>query len=153
MPQATPVNYSFDLNHLSEEEAGNHTVYTLRATQPQDSKLTGQKIRLAIASTTPQGTFTRLLNLNTGKYKTVAQLCANLRDIFRKDQTLGANAAGQDLGKVGDLKFGGEVHFVAESSTRLRCDILTQGAETHSISFTASEVADLVALLGPTGHQ
>ena len=145
----TPVDYSFDLNHLVDAGAGARTVYSLRATEPPDSKLTGQKIRLAITTTTPQGTFTRLLNLNTGKHKTVAQLCASLRDIFRKDQTLGANASGQDLGKVGDIKFGGEVRFVAESPEQLRCDIQTRGTETHSISFTASEVADLVALLAP----
>ena len=145
-----PVDFRFDLGRSSQQAAGVHSVGTLKATQPRDSRLTGQKVRLIIEDTTAQGTRTRLLSLSTGKHKTVGQFCENLRDIFRKYQTSSGSASGQEIGKIGDLKYGGEVRFVAESPDHLRYDMLTEGEENHSARLSASDVSSLIALLGQT---
>ena len=148
LPAAAPVSFGYELGHVSEIEAGTESVFSLRATQPSGSKLTGQKVRLIVEDRSAQGTKTRLLSLNTGKHKTVDQFCAGLRDIFRKYQTLGSNATGQEIGKVGDIKYGGEIRFVAESPEHLRYDMQTDGEENHSTQFSRSDVSMIVALLG-----
>ena len=148
LPEAAPVNFGYELGHVAEDEAGTHSVFSLRATQPSGSKLTGQKVRLIVEDTSAQGSKTRQLSLNTGKHKTVDQFCASLRDIFRKYQTIGAGAAGQEIGKIGDIKYGGEIRFVAESPEHLRYDMITEGEENHSAQFTNSNVSVLIALLG-----
>ena len=148
VPEAAPANFGYELGHLGQDEAGTHSVFSLRATQPGGSKLTGQKVRLIVEETSPQGSKTRQLSLSTGKHKTVDQFCAGLRDIFRKYQTLGAGAAGQEIGKIGDIKYGGEIRFVAESPEHLRYDMVTEGEENHSAQFTSGDVSVLIALLG-----
>lgn len=143
-----PASFDFELAHIAQDAEETHTVFTLYATQPRDSKSVGQKIRISIVDTNPGGKYTRFINLNTGKHKTIAQLCATLRDIFRKYQTTPASATGTVVGKIGDIKYGGEVRFVAESIDRLRYDMQTEGDQDRSNRLTASEVASLVALLG-----
>ena len=148
-PVATPtVTFSFQLARIVQDANGVHSVYVLRATQPADSKLMSQKIRLTVDQTTPQGTTTRQLTLNTGKRKTVAELCGTLRDIFLKYQSSRSSAAGTQIGKIGDFKYGGEIRFVAESPETLRYDMQTEGEEDHSTQLGADEVANLIALLG-----
>ena len=142
--------FAFELGRSSQDEGETHSLYTLKATQGRDSKLTGQKIRLLIEDRTAQDSTTRQLSLSTGKHKTVATLCDNLREIFRKYQVLGSNAAGQELGKIGDIRYGGEIRFVAESPEHLRYDLQTEGEANHSVQFTPGEVAVLAALFGQT---
>ena len=150
VPEPTPTNFGYELARIGQNEAGMRSVFSLRATQPSGSKLTGQKVRMTVEDTSPQGTKTRQLSLNTGKHKTVDQFCASLRDILRKYQTLGTRAAGQEIGKIGDIKYGGEIRFVAESPEHLRYDMQTEGEENHSAQFTSSDVSTIIALLGQT---
>ena len=147
-PAPAPVAFSFQLARVAQSNAGVQSFYTLRATQPADSKQTGQKIRLTVDRTTPQGTTTRQLTLNTGKRKTVTELCATLRGIFIKYQSTRTGAVGSEVGKIGDLKYGGEIRFVVDSPEFLRYDMQTEGEEDHSTKLSADEVSNLIALLG-----
>ena len=147
IPVPPPVDFNHEIARSVRETDGVRSVFTLRATQPRSSKLTSQKIRFIIEDTSLRGTFTRFINLNTGKHKTVAQMCAVLHDIFRRYQAGRVTANGALLGKVGDLKYGGEILFVAESPDHLRYDMKTSGEEDHSTRLTAADVDALAALL------
>ena len=87
--------------------------YAVRATQPVDSKLKSQRVRFTSITKTADGSTTKYFTINTGKYKTVAQLDAYLHDAFAK--FLAGAPANAEVGKVGDIKYGGEIRFVVES--------------------------------------
>lgn len=149
-PSPTPVTLDYDLGHIVQSRGDVRTVYTLRATQPRDSKQVSQIIRLTAEETDPRGTFTRVISLRTGKYKTVGQFCDVVRDILRK--YVSGTANGQELGKIGDLRYGGEVRFVAESPDALRYETKTQGQEDLVSKISADDVVNFVALLGGTAQ-
>ena len=99
--------FPYELGHATR--AG--SVYSISATQPLTSALKGQKLRLKIVDAVTTGTDTRFFTLATGKYKTVAQLDVFLVDVFRRFLATPSPAPNQDLGKIGDVRYGGEVHF------------------------------------------
>ena len=147
-PAPTPASFPFRLAQIALDENGVHSVYSLRATAPIASREVSQKIRLIIEDTTPQGTTTRQLSLNTGRRNSVAQLCAELRDIFRKYMAVRSSAVGSEVGKIGEIKYGGEIHFVVDSADYLRYDQQTAGEENRSTKLGANDVSNLIALLG-----
>ena len=147
-PSPAPASLSYVLARIALDQKDTHSVYSLRATEPIASSQVSQKVRLTVEDTTPQGTTTRQLSLSTGKHKTVAQLCTELRDIFRKYMGARRFGAGSEVGKIGDAKYGGEIRFVVESEDYLRYDLQTQGEENHSTKLSADDVSNLIALLG-----
>lgn len=76
----TVESYPFEIGHAAKPGA----VYTVTATQPATSKLTGQKLCLKIVETTDARTTTRYYTLATGKHKTVAQLVTTLSEILQR---------------------------------------------------------------------
>ena len=135
---------TFD-HKLGTSTAGGAT-YTVEATQPANSGAKSQRVRFTAVAPTGTGTTTRYFIINTGKYKTVAQLDGYLLESFRK--FLGGAPANTEVGKVGDIKYGGEVRFVVESpSQSLRYDSLTEGAQPNSMSLPRAEVEAYAAIL------
>ena len=111
--QTAPVPadvFSFEIGHAAKAGA----VYTISATQPATSKLIGQKIRLQIVEKTgPADTTT---SYRTHWPPAITRPWRSwtpwLVDIFRR--FLAAPVAGQEIGKIGDMKHGGEVRFVVD---------------------------------------
>lgn len=138
---------------------GLEVAYTVLATQPLNSKLTGQKLRLEIEESgvrdvtledgkviQQKGKYSRSVSVSTGKHKTLGQLCGILNSVFR--QFLVGAAANQDLGKIGDAKYGGELHFVAEGPDRLRFDYVpNQTKPEDAVRFSRADVQAFGALL------
>ena len=148
-PAAAPVPedvFGFGLGRAVVDHGdGTSSAYTVDATQDYRSKLTGGKVRLSVVEKGAGGTMTHLLTINTGKYKTVAQLIQTLVDIFRRD--LAAPAANQEIGKIGDLGHGGEIRFVAESSDVLRYDWSAPGEPVHSIRLKRGDIQVFLGIL------
>ena len=139
-------NFAFELGRAVVDRGGGaSSTYTVAATQDYRSKTTGGKVRLTVLEKNPGGTMTHLLTINTGKYKTVAQLTGTLADIFRKD--LDVPAANQEIGKVGDLAHGGEIRFVAESNDVLRYDWTAPGEPVHSTRFKRTDIQVFLGIL------
>ncbi len=142
-PAPTDV-FPFEIGHASR--AG--IVYTVSATQPPTSGLTGQKIRLKTVGTTVSNRTTHYFTLATGKHKTDAEIDTILTGIFRRFVTQ-TGVANQELGKIGDLSQGGEVRFVAESTDDLRLDNLRPNEPAHSSHYRRADIeAFLTALTG-----
>ncbi len=124
----------------------NGASYTVKATQPPDSKLKSQRVRFTSVANTANGTTTHYFTINTGKYKTVGQLDAYLHDTFAK--FLAGAPVNAELGKVGDAKYGGEIRFVVVSPDALRYDTVTPGEPDGSMTLPRAEVAAYAAILG-----
>ena len=138
--------FGFELGRaLVDHGDGTSSSYTVDATQDYRSKLTGGKVRLTVVEKGAGGTMTHLLTINTGKYKTVAQLTQTLVDIFHKD--LDAPAANQEIGKIGDLGHGGEIRFFAEPPDVLRYDWAVPGEPLHSIRLKRGDVQVFLGVL------
>lgn len=134
--------------------------YTIYGSAPADSPLTGQRIRLSVAesglrdvtldngqTTQRQGSATHDITINTGKFKTIAKLKAIVAEYFVHFLS-GPLVLNQDLGKIGDAKYGGEVHFVAESPNVLRFDFVPSTASPeNAIRFRRADVQGFVTLL------
>ena len=136
--------FSFEIGHATRPGV----VYTISATQPAASKLTGQKIRLKLVETIGIDRTTHYFTLATGKHKTVADIDTILTDIFRRFLAR-PGVANQELGKIGDLSQGGEVRFVAESADDLRFDNLRPNEPAHSSHYRRADIeAFLAALTG-----
>ena len=148
-PAAAPVvedTFDFELGRAVVDHGdGTSSLYTVDATRDYRSKQTGGKVRLTVVEKGAGGTMTHLLTVNTGKYKTVAQLTATLADIFRKD--LDVPAANQEIGKIGDLGHGGEIRFVAESTDVLRYDWAAPGEPVHSIRLKRRDIQVFLGIL------
>ena len=140
---APPEAFPFEIGHAAK--AG--TVYIVSATQPATSKLTGQKIRLKIFERTGVDTATRYFMFATGKYKTVAQLDTILAETFRRFLATPPPAAGQELGKIGDLKHGGEVRFIATSTDILRFDNISPNEAVRASEYSRTDIEGLLAAL------
>ena len=152
-PASTPASFAFQLAQIALDENGVHSVYSLRATASITSKKVSQKIRLIIEDITLQGVTTRQLSLNTGRRNSVAQLCAELRDIFRKYMAARSSGMGSEIGKIGEIKYGGEIHFVVDSADYLRYDLQTEGEENRFTKLSANDVSNLIALLGEAARE
>ena len=140
--------FGFELGRATvDRDAASGSTYTVTATQDSRSKQTGAKIRLTVRDKDATGSSTHLLTLNTGKYKTVAQMTGLLADIFRK--YLAVEPANQEIGKIGDINHGGEIRFYAASRAALRYDWLTPGEPVHSTNFKR---ADIQIFLGILAH-
>ena len=146
---AVPADsFAFELGRRPVDHGdGTSSSYTVDATQDYHSKLAGGKVRLTVVEKGAGGTMTHLLTINTGKYKTVAQLTQTLVDIFRKD--LDAPAANQEIGKIGDLGHGGEIRFFAEPPDVLRYDWAAPGEPVHSIRLKRGDVEVFLGILAP----
>ncbi len=142
-PAAATAPETFDYNLGTQEMNG--ATYTVKATQPADSKLKSQRVRFTSVVKTDAGSTTRYFTINTGKYKTVAQLDAYLHDAFAK--FLAGAPANAEVGKVGDVKYGGEIRFVVQSPDVLRYDTMTQGEPNASMTLPRAEVAAYAAIL------
>ena len=136
IPIAKPV-FSFELGHATLKPNPALTInYTVASTLPIASKAVNQKLRFTVEESGlrevtdsggrtggQQGTFTHYLTINTGKYKTLDQLKSIVADVFRRFLATGASVApNTDLGKIGDARYGGELHFVVEGPDVLRCE-------------------------------
>ncbi len=138
--------FSFEIGHAAKAGA----VYTINATQPATSKLTSQKIRLKIVESSGVGITTRYFTFATGKYKTVAQLDATLAEVFHRFLATPAPATGQELGKIGDVKHGGEVRFIVTAADILRFDNLSPNEPVRTSEYTRTDIEGLLAALtGP----
>ena len=136
-----PETFDFALG----TQDGNGATYTVKATQPPDSKLKSQRVRFTSITKTADGSTTKYFTINTGKYKTVAQLDAYLHDAFAR--FLAGAPANTEVGKVGDIKYGGEIRFVVESPEILRYDTITAGEPNASLTLPRAEVAAYAAIL------
>ena len=150
--QAAPAPaeaFPFEIGRVAEAT----TVYTINASQPATSKLTGQKIRLKIVEKTGADTNTSYYTLATGKYKTVAQLDALLVEIFRRFLASPPSVSGKELGKIGDLKHGGEVRFVAASADMLSFDKFSPNEPVRGTVYSRADVRGLLAaLIAPSSN-
>lgn len=143
---AAEVVYAFDLGRaVVDHQDDASSVYSVAATQDLRSKSTGGKVRLLVVEKGAGGSMSHLLTINTGKYKTVAQLTTFLAEVFRR--YLAVPAANQELGKVGDLAHGGEMHFIAESTDVFRYDWLTPGEPLHSTRLKRNDIQVFLGIL------
>ncbi len=143
-PVSSADSFPFEIGHAVKAGAA----YTVEATQPATSKLTGQKVRLKIVTTEGLSKTTHDFTLATGKHKTVAQIDTVLSEVFHHFLTNPPPAApGQEIGKIGDARYGGEVHFVAEPSNQLRFDNLTPGQPVRASYFSRTDVEALQTVL------
>ena len=142
-PAATaPMSFG---NKLGTSTAGGAT-YTVEATQPANSGAKSQRVRFTSVAPTGSGTTTRYFIINTGKYKRVAQLNGYLLETFRK--FLSGAPANAEVGKIGDIKYGGEIRFVVETpSQALRYESITEGAQPSTMSLPRGEVEAYAAIL------
>lgn len=145
--------FSISLGQTTQTADDTQTTYRVLATQPATSKLVGQKLRFTFDRTTPKGNATRLLTINTGQHKTVAQMTAFVGDIFRRFLA-GPATAGQEFGKIGDVKYGGEIHFTADAPDSLSYQITTPaGPSSGSSHFDRADVQAFANILaGKTGN-
>ena len=138
--------FSFEIGRaVVDHDNGASSIYAVEATQNYRSKTTGAKVRLSVVEKSAGGTQTHVLTINTGKYKTVAQLVETVADIFRK--YLNGVTPVQEIGKIGDVAHGGEIHFVAEPQGFLRYSWLTPGEPTQSTRLKATDVQVLLGIL------
>lgn len=137
-----PETFDYDLGTRNVDGA----TCGVKATQPVDSKLKSQRVRFTAVVPHTGGSTTRYFTVNTGKYKTVAQLAASLREAFAK--YLAGAPANTEVGKVGDIKYGGEIRFVVESPDVLLYNTMTPGEPNASMKLSKEEVTAYVAILG-----
>ncbi len=143
---APEAAFSYELGRATADgDGGAGSTYTVASTVEYSSKQTGAKLRLMVVEKGGAGTMTHLLTVNTGKYKTVAQLTETLAGIFRK--YLADAPANQEIGKIGDINHGGEIRFVAESREKLRYDWQAPGEPTHSTQFKRNDIQVFLGIL------
>ena len=143
-PAAVTAPMTFDTTLGTRTVDG--ATYTVDATQPVNSALKSQRVRFTAVMPTSTGKTTRYFIVNTGKYKTVAQLNASLRESF--DKFLSGAPASAEVGKVGDIKYGGEIRFVVEKpGDTLRYESMTTGEQPSSMMLSKAEVAAYSAIL------
>ena len=148
-PAAADV-FGFELGRaVVEHDDATRSLYTVDATQDYRSKLTGGRVQLKVVEKAASDTVTHLLTINTGKYKTVAQLTATLADIFRRD--LDVPAANQEIGKIGDLGHGGEIRFFAEAPDVLRYEWVAPGEPVHAIRLKRGDIQVFLGILTHPG--
>jgi hypothetical protein len=158
---AQPLAFSVVGRAVVQSRPDLEVVYTLASTAPVTSRAANQKIRLAIEETglrdvtlddgqtvQRQGSSSRNVSINTGKFKTVGQLNAMVAGIFRRFLALDrATVPNQELGKIGDVRYGGELRFMAESPKTLRFDYEPRTAPDRAIRFSRADVQAFLGLL------
>ena len=144
---ATTDSFDYTIGNRAVEGAVS-TVHTVQSTQPYNSPNKSAKIRFTVRESDAKGTMTHLLTVNTGKYKTVSQMSATLADIFRK--FLSAAPTGQEIGKIGDVRYGGEIRFFAESRDVLRYEWVVPGQAPQAIRFGRNDIQTFLDLLTQT---
>ncbi|HUF63899.1 MAG TPA: hypothetical protein VMN36_17605 [Verrucomicrobiales bacterium] len=91
------------------------SVYTVSATGRPSTGTAGQELRLTVSSVgytfDAVDRHRREFTLRSGRSRTLAQLIGDLRGYF--DAILGGAAEGVLVGKLGDVRFGGEARFFA----------------------------------------
>ena len=138
-----PMSFDYKLGSGTVDGAA----YTVEGTQPAKSSRKSQRVGFTAVAPTGTGTTTRYFIINTGKYKTVAQLDAYLLDVFNKFLTGGA-PANPEIGKVGDIKYGGEIRFVVETPNKtLRYESATAGEQPSSMTLPYAEVSAYSVIL------
>ncbi len=136
-----PETFDYDLGTRDV----NGATYTVKATQPVDSKLKSQRVRFFSKTSTAEGSTTKYFTVNTGKFKTVAQLNLYLHDAFAK--FLAGAPANTEVGKVGDIKYGGEIRFVVQSPDVLLYNTMTVGEPNASMTLPRAEVLAYASIL------
>ena len=90
--------------------------YSISATAPRGAKANSQTIRFAVKKSDGGSQTWGFFLISTGKSKTQAQIEQLLAQAFRK---FPGSAPGTELGKIGDIKYGGEVRVMAEGPNAL----------------------------------
>lgn len=90
---------------------------------------------------------TRTATVKTGKTKTLAEVVGSLKDAFSRFLAAPpTTAANQDLVKIGNIKYGGELHLIAESNDVLRFDYQNPSGVT-AIRFGKNEISEFLKIL------
>ncbi len=162
-PAATAV-FSTELGRATLKPNPGLTInYTVTSTMPLDSQAVSQKLRFTVEEDglrevtdsngqklERQGTFTHYLTINTGKYKTLEQLKGIVADMFRHFLAGAASAApNTDLGKIGDARYGGEMHFMVDGPDALRCDYTPATPGVTTVQLKRRDVQALLDILEP----
>lgn len=119
--------------------------YQVFATAPLDSGDKGQRLQFVSRESGGGRSSTAYTVVNTGKSKTLSQLADTLGAGMRKFSAGGA-APGQEFGKVGDLRFGGELRLVAVDANSLRFEYNPPTA--RPVTFTRADAAAFAGILG-----
>ncbi len=119
--------------------------YQVLATAPLDSAAKGQRIQFVSRETGVGRSSTAYTVVNTGKSKTLGQLAETLGAGLRKFSAGGA-APGQEFGKVGDLRYGGELRLVAVDANALRFEYNPPTA--RPVTFSRADAAAFAGILG-----
>ena len=143
----TPTVFTSTLGRsVVKNDNGTTTDYSILGTQPFDSKLVGQMIELRIESAEPGKTSTHTLDIHTGKYRSVASMGTFVADIFRRFLA-GPVAAGQEIGKIGDVRYGNVIQFTAASPDHLDYSVITPGTQKPLGHFTRADVQAFLTLI------
>ena len=157
------TSFPAEVGHATVKPNPRLTVnYSVVATQPIDSKAVSQKLRFVIEedglrevtaasgeTMQREGRASRYLTINAGKYKNLGQLKTIVAGVFRRFLA-GSLAVGTELGKIGDARYGGEIHFVAAGPDLLRCDYVPDAAKDGGFQFKRRDVESLLALIDGT---
>ena len=119
--------------------------YQVFATAPLNAAEKGQRIQFVTRETGGGRSSTAYTIVNTGKSKTLGQLTETLGGAFRKFSAGGA-APGQEFGKVGDLRYGGELRLVAVDANSLRFEYNPPTA--RPVTFSRADAAAFAGILG-----
>jgi len=128
-------------------KGGSRGLYSVSVSGPMSEK--SQEIRfIAYWDTTDEqqarNQTTRTASVLTGKSKTLQQVTDGIKDAFSK--FLSGAPANQELYKIGDIKFGGELRVVVESAEVLRFDYLKPSGN-EAIRFGKKEIQEFVSIL------
>ena len=146
----TASAFSYELGHAENSREGVSATYSVRATQPFDSKLASQKIQLERNGSSPGVTTHRTLVVNTGKYKTVgADERVHRRGLFAAFYRRRPRP-GQELGKIGDVRYGGEIRFVAASADQLDYHVVSSTGQDNAGRFDGADVQAFLSILAGT---
>jgi len=115
-------------------------VYSASVSGPLGAR--SQELRL-VAST--EGA-TRTATVRTGKSQTLGETIRSLDDAFTRFLSGSGPIENELLLSIGDIRFGGELHVIAESSETLRFDYLKPYGH-ESVRFGRDEVAEFATFL------
>lgn len=120
------------------------TTYYVFSTAPAGSTEKGQKLQLLLRTAGPGGSETSFVVVNTGKTRTLAQLGQTLAGALRRFAA--GVAGGQEMAKIGDLRFGGELRLLTESPDSLLFQYIPPTA--RPVRLNRTDAAAFAAILG-----